>query len=416
MEEEKSTSVYAIIAGVLFAVLALRYLRYELQWMSDEYYYFSVYDICRWLDVIAYTALAVLLLLRKRGSYVIAPFALLTLTWLIRFVLFVQERVLDLVRYHWWSLFDLFYALLELMIVLSFAGMLLLSAVNFTKAFSGRRKALNSLWFVPAVLLAIQVVLEAIFWAICFYFSINYTYLLTAIAFLMAGLWIAYPEGLPKKAAAAAPVGNAETTNVTEGANSMETANTTETTNATETTSAASTAAGATAVTNEAYCGLVKHILLLLFTCGIWHYIWIYRMTRYTDGVEGEESRTPTNQLLLCLFVPFYIVYWMYKTAQRVDKMAAAKGISSDLSMLCLILEIFVIIVPPVLLQDKMNAIVTAGDAQPVAAKAAAAQGSAAKENTLGTAEELKTYKELLDSGVISQEEFEAKKRQLLGL
>ena len=31
-------------------------------------------------------------------------------------------------------------------------------------------------------------------------------------------------------------------------------------------------------------------------------------------------------------------------------------------------------------------------------------------------ADELKKYKELLDSGVISQEEFEAKKKQLLGL
>lgn len=35
---------------------------------------------------------------------------------------------------------------------------------------------------------------------------------------------------------------------------------------------------------------------------------------------------------------------------------------------------------------------------------------------TLGTAEELKNFKELLDSGVITQEEFEAKKKQLLGL
>ena len=34
----------------------------------------------------------------------------------------------------------------------------------------------------------------------------------------------------------------------------------------------------------------------------------------------------------------------------------------------------------------------------------------------LGTAEELKTFKELLDSGVITQEEFDAKKKQLLGL
>ena len=35
---------------------------------------------------------------------------------------------------------------------------------------------------------------------------------------------------------------------------------------------------------------------------------------------------------------------------------------------------------------------------------------------TLSAADELKKFKELLDSGVITQEEFEAKKKQLLGL
>ena len=34
----------------------------------------------------------------------------------------------------------------------------------------------------------------------------------------------------------------------------------------------------------------------------------------------------------------------------------------------------------------------------------------------IGTADELKKYKDLLDSGVITQEEFDAKKKQLLGL
>ena len=36
--------------------------------------------------------------------------------------------------------------------------------------------------------------------------------------------------------------------------------------------------------------------------------------------------------------------------------------------------------------------------------------------NNIASADELKKYKELLDSGVISQEEFDAKKKQLLGL
>lgn len=56
--------------------------------------------------------------------------------------------------------------------------------------------------------------------------------------------------------------------------------------------------------------------------------------------------------------------------------------------------------------------IATAGDV-----KAAPAQKAQTADRTvLGTAEELKNYKELLDSGVISQEEFDAKKKQLLGL
>lgn len=92
--------------------------------------------------------------------------------------------------------------------------------------------------------------------------------------------------------------------------------------------------------------------------------------------------------------------------------MALAKGLQSEMSTLCLILAIFVPIIPPILMQDKLNNIATAGDV-----KAAPAQKAQTADRTvLGTAEELKNYKELLDSGVITQEEFDAKKKQLLGL
>lgn len=165
-------------------------------------------------------------------------------------------------------------------------------------------------------------------------------------------------------------------------------------------------------VDDELYCGLTKHILLLLFTFGIWFLIWIYRITGYTNHVKDEEERNPTKKLLLCLFVPFYLIYWTYKTAQRIDKMAMAKGLQSDLSTLCLILAIFVPIIPPILMQDKLNTIATANNA-----KATPSQKPQMVDSvTLGTAEELKTYKELLDQGVITQEEFDAKKKQLLGL
>jgi hypothetical protein len=39
-----------------------------------------------------------------------------------------------------------------------------------------------------------------------------------------------------------------------------------------------------------------------------------------------------------------------------------------------------------------------------------------ANTNTISNADEIKKYKDLLDAGAITQEEFEAKKKQLLGL
>ena len=78
-------------------------------------------------------------------------------------------------------------------------------------------------------------------------------------------------------------------------------------------------------------------------------------------------------------------------------------------------------IIPPILMQDKINAIATGGGTgsytapqQPVQSRQAPV--SRPVVGGIGAAEELKAYKELLDSGAITQEEFEAKKRQLLGL
>lgn len=107
----------------------------------------------------------------------------------------------------------------------------------------------------------------------------------------------------------------------------------------------------------SAYMGLFAHVLLLLFTGGIWHLIWIYRTTHYLNCVHGESYRNPATKLLLCMFVPFYSIYWFYKSAQRIDKLAATVDVISDLAVVCLILEIFIPLIPPILMQDKINKI-----------------------------------------------------------
>lgn len=172
---------------------------------------------------------------------------------------------------------------------------------------------------------------------------------------------------------------------------------------------AASTDAATNATGNidcdEAYCSLGKHIVLCLFTFGIWYMIWIYRTTKFLNKTPGAQQYNPGSKLLLCLFIPFYQIYWFYKHGQRIDAYSKYKNLNnSDMATLCLILGIFIPVVACIIMQDRINALCTAK-----AEKAVIASESS-------TTDELKKYKDLLDTGVITQEEFDAKKKQLLGL
>ncbi len=166
----------------------------------------------------------------------------------------------------------------------------------------------------------------------------------------------------------------------------------------------------------DGYCDLLTHILLLLFTFGIWQYIWIYKTTSYLNNTPNEEHRNPTTKLLLCMFVPFYYIYWTYKSAQRIDKLAISKGQQSDISALCLILSIFISVVPPIIMQDKINNIVKPKTNVNTTTSTGTTPTTNTNSSTIGVADEIKKYKDLLDAGVITQEEFDAKKKQLLDL
>ena len=118
--------------------------------------------------------------------------------------------------------------------------------------------------------------------------------------------------------------------------------------------------AAQTAEGTPGYYNMLTHVLLLIFTLGIWQFIWIYKTTQFLNCVQDEPPRNPTTKLLLCIFVPFYTIYWVYKHARYIDSLAASKGIWSDLSTVCLVMMFFVPIVSLVLMQDKLNNIVTA--------------------------------------------------------
>ena len=172
----------------------------------------------------------------------------------------------------------------------------------------------------------------------------------------------------------------------------------------------------------EGYVDLMSCALLLIFTLGIYYLVWVYRTTRYLNRVEGAPYRNPTTKLLLCMFIPFYGIYWTYQSAQRVDALARSRGIYSELTSPCVLLSIFIGIVPPLLMQNTINAVSQteapraaapgAEEPQPTPAPAAVPAAGQGEEDVI---EALKRYKELLDQGVITQEDFDRKKAQLLG-
>ncbi len=374
METNEKKSALGIIAAIPFGVLMIGQILVIIWQCAAEDLGRPTVDSLLYLLV--YVCFMVCLLLRKRNIVIPAAAAV----W----------AFLEIEYFFWLGMniggFDLG-GTVEMILAVVFCVILFLNVWEKGRA----------AWFIPGVIAAVNAVgrlvaapgqisgvilygdlgiLPFVGWTYIFY------PLLLAAGVWLAGRWFAYPNGAPQK-------------NYGGQAHS----------------------GGEAVPYGDGYKDMLPHILLLLCTCGIYYLIWIYRATAYLNRVEDEEYRNPTSKLLLCMFVPFYIIYWTYKSAQRVDKLAWSKGLQSDLSSLCLILAIFVGIIPPMLMQDKINSIVAVDSGAEPAPVSAQTYGAAPVRNSgLGAAEELKAYKELLDQGVITQEEFDAKKKKLLNL
>jgi len=185
------------------------------------------------------------------------------------------------------------------------------------------------------------------------------------------------------------------------------------------------------------YCPLGKHIVLTLVTFGVWFYMWIFKTTRYLNKAPGAQQYVPVKKMLLCLFIPYYYIYWFCKHARRLTDLSKVTNPKfADQNTMYILFGIFVPVVSCILMQVRINHLelgtipgesapatpaASAAPAAPAAPTAPAAPAvpaapaaSAATEQD--TIQALRSYKELLDSGIITQEEFDTKKKQLLGL
>lgn len=391
--EKKKVAPYALISGILFVLMAIVLVVDLIRYRGISVFTYSRYL----LSTVGYVITAIALFMANRARPKLLVIGFIIQAAVVVFVLIINLVSID-------AAFTLaVFTLSRLFELAAWVGAIMISVACLTERLPQDRAAVKKVWFVPAACYAVGVIIwwiwgaaHAAHYASSFVFDL----LLNALGLLLAMLWVVNSDAFAQKTANASDPGQPE--------------------------SAAPASGAAATAESTAYYNLGMHVVLLLLTFGVWYLIWIYRMTGYLNRVEDEQPRNSTNQLLLCIFVPFYTVWWVYQSAQRIDKLAAAKGIASDLSTLCLILAIFVGVVPPILMQDKINAIVTTDGApdqpadsaqtQTVGRAPVRQQAAASSKTYADTAEALKTYKELLDSGVLTQEEFDAKKKQLLGL
>lgn len=405
MLEEKKSSLN-LITGILFIVLALFSLNSSMSsiyWLFDfknaELFYVNLinndfFGLC-FLTFISYIIISVFLIRKKINIILPLLFAIISYKIVSCLLLPFNPDTYSINVSYVSGTFSL------IILLLSYISIIILFLANTVQSLENIKNNVNKVWFIPAILILISFLSYIILVTVLFKVYMRHVYIglislpgiffifyflifsiLSAVSFLLLSYNIAYPNGVQRKTI------RYNTITVDNNISSL-------------------SDTSVSIISEYAYCSMVKHVLLLIFTFGIWYLIWVYKTTGYLNAVNDEEPRNPTTKLLLCIFVPFYGIYWTYKSAQRIDKLSRQKGLSSDSAILCLIMAIFLPIIAPIIMQDKINNIITARNSTAVNQKS---------DINIGVASELKNYKELLDSGVITQEEFDKKKKQLLDL
>lgn len=106
------------------------------------------------------------------------------------------------------------------------------------------------------------------------------------------------------------------------------------------------------------YLDIAKHIFFTIITLGIWNLIWVYNFTENLNKVKQAEKRAPIRELLLCVFLPLYHIFWTYKTAENTELYGVEKGKSFKIDILCFVLSLVCPFLASVIIQDKTNLIV----------------------------------------------------------
>ena len=87
---------------------------------------------------------------------------------------------------------------------------------------------------------------------------------------------------------------------------------------------------------------LIIHIVLLVFLGKIWMWPWVYQTAYNLKTIKPNDYyRRPGGQLLMYMFIPFYFMYWFYKSGKILSNYASRNGVRIEIAGLCCVLSLF---------------------------------------------------------------------------
>jgi len=151
------------------------------------------------------------------------------------------------------------------------------------------------------------------------------------------------------------------------------------------------------------------NIILSIITFGIYFIIWLYRLEVKIRELNNDK-RDLTGTVLCLIFVPFYKIYWFYNREQLFVRTLHKKGqTKEDNSLVYLLLSIFGFgLIAAALMQNDFNRL---EDTDKLSFQAMPEEPDSEQKKDLAL---LKEIKSLYEEGVLTEEEYDTKKQQIL--